>query len=173
MKIILAGIVCLFFGLNVLAQGEKTDETDTAPVEIEQIFLLRDDGAGKAGDETDNFSTADKILHFRIGLSSRKPAMIKLILAATDVGEIKPETTFVTVSYRTNGRQNVVNFSASPEDVWLAGKYRADIFVDGKLAAKKEFEIRAAAQKTEKEKQSPPKIDKKTAAKPIRQTRKT
>ena len=161
MKIILTGMLCLFFGTIVLAQTEKTDETENASVEIERISLRRDDGAGKAGDETDNFSTADKILYFRIELSSRKPATIKLVLVAANVKGEKPETKFVTVSYRTSGRQNVVNFSASPEKAWLAGEYRADVFVDGKVAANKEFEIRAAAQETGKEKQSPPKIDKK------------
>ncbi|MGI9036107.1 MAG: hypothetical protein ACR2GD_08725 [Pyrinomonadaceae bacterium] len=172
MKIILLGMLCLFFGTNALAQDEKKDETDDAPVGVEQISLLRDDGAGKAGEETENFSTADKTLHFRIQLSSQKPALVKMILVAAEVAGLKPETKSVTVSYKTNGKQNVVNFTTSPEDAWLAGKYRADIFIDGKLAGKKEFEIQKTSQENEKEKQ-PPKTDAPPAPKPNRRTRKT
>ncbi|MGI8468483.1 MAG: hypothetical protein ACR2N3_08525 [Pyrinomonadaceae bacterium] len=167
MKIIFVGIFCLFFGINVAAQEENAD--DNAPVGVEQISLMRDDGAGKAADEIENFSTADKILHFRIQLSSRKPANVKMILVAADVAGLKPETKSVTVRYKTNGKQNIVNFTASPEDSWLAGKYRADVYIDDKIADKKEFEIQKPAKEIENEK-TPPKSNEKP--KPAGRTRK-
>ncbi|MGI8555971.1 MAG: hypothetical protein ACR2LT_06405 [Pyrinomonadaceae bacterium] len=137
---------------------------------VEQISLLRDSGgAGKADDEeVENFLTTDKILHFRIQLNSRKPAAVKMILVAADVTGLKAETKFVTVSYKTNGKQNIVNFTASPEDAWLAGKYRADIYIDGKLDGKKEFEIQKSVKEIEK--QIPPKV--KANPKPFKRTRK-
>lgn len=171
-KIILAGILCLFFGFNILAQEEEAaGEDENAPVTVEQITLQRDDGAGKAGDEVDSFLTTNKILHFRIQLSSQKSASVKMILVAADVKGLKAETKSVTVTYKTNGKQTVVNFNATPEDAWLAGKYRVDIFIDGKLADKKEFEIQSA-QKVQKE-QSPTKPDEKTKPKTVKRTRKT
>lgn len=168
MKIILVGILCLFFGINASAQEENTDETDNAPVGVEQIFLLRDDGAGKAGEEIENFLTTDKVLHFRIQLSSRKPSAVKMILVAADVKGVKPETKSVTVNYKTSGKQNIVNFTATPEDIWLAGKYRADVFIDGKLTEKKEFEIQKSPKEIAGEKQTAPKNEAqpKAAAKP-------
>ncbi len=171
MKIILLGILCLFFGINAAAQAEKnTDETDNVPVGVEQISLLRDgSGAGKADDEeVENFLTTDKILYFRISLSSRKSAAVKMILVAADVTGLKAETKSVTASYKTNDKQNIINFTASPEDAWLAGKYRADIYIDGKLGGKKEFEIQKSVKRIEK--QILPKV--KANPKPFKQKRK-
>lgn len=173
MKIILGGILCLFFGINVLAQeAEIADETDNALVKVEQISLLRDDGAGKAGDETESFSTDDKLLHFRIQLTSRKASMVKMTLTAADVKSLKPETKSVTVSYKTNGKQSIVNFHISPEDAWLPGKYRADVFIDGNLTGKKEFEVQRSGKEPEKQTLPAPKPDKKPASKPVKRTRK-
>lgn len=173
MKTIFAGIVCLFFGFNALAQTENDDDADTKTPEVEAIFLLRDDGTGKGGEETESFTTSDKILHFRIQLSSRKSASVKLILVAANVSGIKPETKSMTVSYKTNGKQNIVNFKASPEDSWSPGKYRADVFIDGSLSNKKEFEIQKTAKETEAEKTSPPKSIEKTSRKTLKRTKKT
>ena len=156
MKIILAGILCLFFAAGGAAQEAGAGETDSAPVTVERILLLRDDGAGRAGEETENFSTSDKTLHFRIELGSRKSAVIKMILVAADVAGLKPETKSVTVNYKTSGKQNIVNFTAAPEDAWLSGKYRADIYIDGKPANKREFEIRKPPPKIAAENQTAP-----------------
>lgn len=176
MKIILAGMLCLFFGINVSAQDESADASDNAAVSVEQISLLRDDGAGKAGDEIEGFLTTDKILHFRIRLSSQKSSAVKMILVAVDVKGLKPETKSVTVNYQTNGKQNVVNFTATPEAVWLVGKYRADVFIDGKLADKKEFEIQKSPKEIVRGKQTPPETEAKSKAeakpKTIKRTRK-
>ncbi len=173
MKIIFAGILCLFFGLNVAAQAEKSDAADILTTAVEQISLLRDDGAGKAGDAAENFSTADKILHFHIQLTSRKPAMVKMILVAADVAGLKPETKSITVSYKTNGKQNIVNFTATPEDAWLAGKYRADVFIDDNPAGKKEFEIQKSGKEVEKDKQTPLKDENNLTRKSVRRKKKT
>jgi hypothetical protein len=62
---------------------------------------------------------------------------------------IKPETRVVTTSYKTNGKQNRVNFSGSPEDFWTAGDYRIDIFIDGKIGGSKSFEIKKTPAKIE------------------------
>jgi len=134
--------------------------------------LLRDDGAGKAGDETESFSTTDKLLHFRIQLTSRKASTVKMTLMAADVKGLKPETKSVMVSYKTNGKQSIVNFHVSPEDTWLPGKYRADVFIEGNLTDKKEFEIQRSGKEPEKEQPPVPKPDKKPASKPVKRTRK-
>jgi hypothetical protein len=84
-------------------------------------------------------------------------------LVAVKVPDVRTETKIVTVSYKTNGKQNQVNFTGKPDNgAWTAGNYRIDLFIDGKPAGSKDFQIQKTAQQIEKEKQSPtPKTDSK------------
>ncbi len=143
MKILPVILLCLFFGFSIFAQTEK--------VGIEAISLWRIGADGTTNEETENFLTNDKPLLFSVKLDSLKPATVKLLLVAVNVQGIKPETKSVAISFTTNGKQNIVNFRANPEGVWLAGKYRADIYINNKLAANKEFMIEKVSQQTEKE----------------------
>jgi len=61
---------------------------------------------------------------------------------AVRVSGVKADTKVVTVSYTTKPGQNRVNFTGHPDGKWTAGKYRVDLFVDGKLAKKLEFDIK-------------------------------
>ncbi len=147
MKIVLVVFLCLFFGFNVLAQNE-----DSGDVGIEAVLLARDDGSGKAGEETAVFTADDVPIHCSVQLNSMKPTSVKMNLIAVSVAGVKPETKVVTTSYKTNGKQNLVNFTGTPEGIWTIGKYRVDIFIDGKLSANREFEVqKSASQKKEGE----------------------
>lgn len=130
----------LLFSFNVFAQSAESGDKP-AETAVEEVSLWRDDGSGKAGEETDKFLTTDVPIHCFIQLSSLKPATVKLILVAVKAVGLKPETKSVSVSYTTNGEQNQVIFNASPEKIWAAGSYRADIFVNGKLVKSHNFEI--------------------------------
>lgn len=160
MKILPFILLCLFCGFSAFAQTED--------VAIEQISLWRVDTEGKASEETNGFLTTDKPLLFRIQLNSFKSATVKMVLVAVNVPGLKPETKSVTISFTTNGKQNVVNFRANPESLWVAGKYRADVFINNKPAGNKEFMIEKSPNSTEKETLP------KTNAKPktVRRTRK-
>lgn len=140
MKAILILSFCLLFSLAAFGQPPAAT-TQKASVGVEGITLMRDDGNGNADEETTIFGQSDVPIHCQIFLDSFIPATVKMNLVATDVKGLKAESKIITVSYKTNGKQNVVNFSGSPDDIWLAGKYRIDIFVDNKLAGNKEFEI--------------------------------
>ena len=63
-------------------------------------------------------------------------------LVAVAVPGVKAETRVVSTSYATKDNQNRVNFSGRPDKLWIAGKYRADIFIDNTLVKKMDFEIR-------------------------------
>ena len=139
MRIILIISFCLFFGFNVFAQSQES--TDNADVFIEELVLARDGGDGKAGKPTDKFMTTDVPIHCFVQLNSVKSVTVKMILVAVKAVGLKPETKSVSVSYTTNGKQNQVNFDASPEGVWTAGIYRADIYIDGKPAQSQTFEM--------------------------------
>jgi len=145
MKVVLVVFLSLFFGFSVLAQNG-----DSRNVSIEAILLARDDGNGKAGEETAVFLINDIPIHCLVQLNSMKPTSVKMNLIAVSVAGVKPETKVVTTSYKTNGSQNRVNFTGTPDGVWIIGKYRVDIFIDGKLSANREFEVqKSASQKIE------------------------
>ncbi len=157
MKIIFALLFCLFILSNapVLAQAE-TDAPDE--VGVEAVSLARDDGDGKPGDIVDGFLTNDVPIHCLIDLTSRLPVTVKMNLVAVKAAGIKPGASIITVSYKTNGKQNHVRFNASPEgNVWAAGKYRVDVLLNGKLAKSLEFEIAKTSQQIKKEKRPSPK----------------
>ena len=139
MKAILISSFCLFFSLTIFGQPPVIKEK--ASVGIESIVLMRDDGDGNAEDDVAVFNQTDVPIHCQIQLDSFIPAIVKMNLIATDVKGLKAESKIITVSYKTNGEQNIVNFKGAPDNVWLAGKYRIDIFVNEKLAGNKEFEI--------------------------------
>ena len=149
MKIILTSLFCLFFGFNAFAQTEKTEEISETG--IEQISLWRVGEDGKASEETTSFLTTDKPLLFRVQLTSTKTTTVKMVLVVVNVQGLKPETKSVTISFTTNGKQNIVNFKAMPESAWLAGIYRADVFINGKLTGNKEFLIEKPPNSTDKE----------------------
>jgi hypothetical protein len=139
MKFLLVVFLCLLFGFGVF--GQTTETTEKTTVNVENIALMRDDGEGNPGAETEIFKTTDFPIHCQITLDSVKSSTVKMILVAVAVSGLKAETKIMTVNYKTNGEQNIVNFRGSPQNVWLAGKYRVDIFVDNRLAGNKEFTI--------------------------------
>lgn len=145
MKAFLTLSFCLLFSLASFGQPPAAATTTKASVGIESISLMRDDGNGNADEEMTIFGQADVPIHCQINLDSFIPATVKMNLVAADVKGLKAESKIITVSFKTNGEQNVVNFKGSPDDVWVAGKYRIDIFIDNKLAGNKEFEIQKSA----------------------------
>jgi hypothetical protein len=140
MKAVLILSFCLFSSLTIFGQPPSAPKAKPV-VGIENILLLRDDGDGNADEEAAVFEQTDVPIHCRIFLDSFIPATVKMNLIALNVKGLKAESKIITVSYKTNGEQNIVNFRGSPDNVWLAGKYRIDIFVDEKLAGNREFEI--------------------------------
>jgi hypothetical protein len=153
MKIILVTTLCLLFALSVVAQkGDKDNKTPAAEtVVVEQMFLAKDNGEGKAGDEAESFLTTDVPIYCVVQLNSSKPAIVKMNFVAVSVPGVKAETKVISVSYKTNGKQNRVSFTGKPEGFWTAGSYRIEVFVDDKPGAGKTFEIKKSpleAQKT-------------------------
>ncbi len=173
MKIILISLLCLTFVFSAFAQEEETKEPQT--VSVEEIYLAKDNGEGKAGDVAESFLTTDIPIYCVVQLNSTKSALVKMNFVAVDVKGVKAETKVLSVNYKTNGKQNRVNFTGKPETVWTAGNYRIDIFIDGKLVTGKTFEIKKSPseiQKTTTQAESfvPPKPKPKT--KIVKQTRK-
>lgn len=109
---------------------------------VEDIYLARDDGAGKAGDVTSTFSPGDIPIHCIVILTSAEPAAVKMHLVAVKVGGVKPESRVVTAAYNTTRGHDRVFFRGRPDGNWIAGSYRIDIFVEGKLEKSIDFEVK-------------------------------
>ena len=158
-------IFCMLIAVSVFGQTERA-ESSAADSIITEIYLAKDEG-GSIGESAENFSTSDVPIYCVIKLETAKPTLIKMNLVAVKVRGVKPETKVVTVSYQTNGIQDQVNFTGKPAGVWTAGSYRVDIFVDGKAAGNKEFEI----QNKDKETQIQPTLIKNLAPPKIKNPR--
>jgi hypothetical protein len=136
-KFILVLSFCFAFGLNIFGQSIlKSDE-----VGIDEIYFAKDNGEGKAGEVAEKFSTTDIPIHCVIQLNSTKATTVKMNFVAVSVKGVKAETKIITTSYTTNGKQNRVRFTGTPEKTWFVGTYRVDIFLDGKLNQSKELEV--------------------------------
>jgi hypothetical protein len=137
-KIILITIFCALFAFNAFAQNEDEPQI----VGVEEIYLAKDNGEGKAGDVSETFLTTDIPIYCIVQLNSTKAATVRMNLIAVNVQGVKAESKVISVNYKTNGKQNRVSFTGKPEGVWTAGNYRIDIFIDDKLAVGKSFEIK-------------------------------
>lgn len=155
MKYILVLTFCLLFSTFNYAQVDQTAPQNQ--VNIEEIFLAKDDGNGKAGEKAENFSSTDVPIYCVVQLDSMKSATVKMNLVAVKVGGVKPGTKVITVSFKTNGEQSRVSFKGAPQGNWVAGNYRFDIYIDDKPAGKKDFEIQGGGKVADdkKTKQTP------------------
>jgi len=140
MKFAHISLFVLTFCCAALAQTPAKFTTEESAV-VEDVYLARDDGAGKPGDVVENFRTADIPIHCIITLVSSDPATVKMNLVAVKVAGVKPESKVVTTAYTTKQGENRVFFRGKPDGVWSAGTYRVDVFVNGKQEKTLTFEM--------------------------------
>ena len=130
-------LICTVIAANALAQSETP-----LPSTIEEVYLAKDDGEGKAGEQVTEFRTTDVPIYCVVLLDSGTKTIVKMNFVAVSVTGVKPETKVVTASFTTREGQNRVNFTGRPDGKWTPGKYRVDLFLDGKIAKNVEFEIK-------------------------------
>ncbi len=135
---------CLLLGalacVNVFGQAEQSPANG-----VENISLARDDGTGNPGEIVTGFVSTDIPIHCLIDLSSTEAVTIKMNFVAVKAAGLKAETKVVTANYTTTESQNKVRFNASPDALWPVGRYRIDIFLNGRPAKSLEFEIEKSA----------------------------
>jgi hypothetical protein len=132
-------LLLLFISVFGSFAGAQT----VAPGAVNDVYLAKDDGTGHAGTPVKDFLPTDIPIYCVVQLDSTTPATVKMNLVAANVPGVKAETNVVSASYTTKSGQSRVNFYGRPDGKWTPGKYRADIFVDGKLAKNLTFEIKA------------------------------
>jgi hypothetical protein len=130
-------VIVIFGGFHMVALSQTP-----VPVAINQVYLAKDDGSGHAGDPATIFVPTDIPIYCVVQLESAIPATVKMNLVAENVPGVKAETKVVSTSYTTKDGENRVNFNGRPAGRWTPGKYRAEIFIDGKLAKNLTFEIK-------------------------------
>jgi hypothetical protein len=150
-KIIFITMLCFLFAFSAFGQAEEVAKTlEPQTVGVDSVYLARDNGEGKAGDMSESFLTTDIPIYCVVQLNSTKPAIVKMNLVAVNVAGVKAESRVITVSYKTNGKQDRVSFTGKPDGVWTAGSYRIDVFVDDKLTVGKTFEIKKSPSEIQK-----------------------
>lgn len=138
-------VLFLFTIFIVFCQGAAAQAPSPTPVGgIEEVYLARDDGKGRAGEQVTEFRTNDIPIYCVVLLESDAKTTVKINFVAVKVSGVRAETKVVTASYTTKEGQNRVNFTGRPEDVWTPGRYRVDLFLDGKLVKNVEFDIKSA-----------------------------
>jgi hypothetical protein len=139
-KLIYSLLICLFVAAGAYAQSDLP-----ATPAVEELYLARDDGRGKPGEQVSEFRTTDIPIHCVVLLDANTIVTVKMNFVAVSVTGVRPDTKVVTSSYVTEDGQNRVNFTGRPDDRWTPGKYRVDIFLDGKIAKSLEFDIKSVA----------------------------
>jgi hypothetical protein len=80
------------------------------PVNIDSIYLAKDDGTGQAGDAASSFAPTDIPIYCVVMLDSPAPVTVRMNLVAAKVTGVKPDSKVLSVSYTTKDGQNRVNF---------------------------------------------------------------
>ena len=108
---------------------------------VEDVYLARDDGEGKAGEVTETFAPSDIPIHCVVVLADGRPRAVKMVLVAVKVPGVKPESRVVAAGYNTKEKQDRVYFTGRPDGKWVPGMYRIDIFVEDRKERSVTFEV--------------------------------
>ncbi|MDI1243252.1 MAG: hypothetical protein PSX80_15165 [bacterium] len=141
-----AHISFLFIALCAAVYAQPPRPIDViSSAAVEDVYLARDDGEGKAGDITLIFATTDIPIHCIVVLAKADPAAVLMNFVAVKVGGVKPDSRIVSSSFATQQGQNRVFFTGRPHGKWTVGSYRIDVFVNDKLEKSLDFEVKSGA----------------------------
>lgn len=131
-------VAAAFSGVSGQTAADKTEV-------IEAIYLARADAEGGAGEPVEEFLVTDVPIFCVVELADGDPVTVTLNFVAANVPGVKKDSRVVTTAYTTKQGETRVNFSGRPHKLWVAGRYRADILVDGEVKKSVEFDIKQPA----------------------------
>lgn len=128
----------LIFSFAVFSQ----EDGEIPPENAATVYVARDNGEGEAGDPVTEFLTTDIPIFCVVRLEQPEQVTVKMQFIAVNVKGVKPNTKVITTSYTLKEGEDRVFFKGRPDKNWVAGHYRANIYVDGMMAASVEFDIK-------------------------------
>ena len=135
-------IAHIFLLILVLCAWSIAQPPAAAEGPVDDVYLAKDDGEGKAGEVTSTFLPGDIPIHCIVVLTKADPAAVRMNFVAVKVNGVKPESKVVSASYATSQGQDRVFFTGKPHGKWTAGTYRIDVFVNDKLERSLDFVVK-------------------------------
>ena len=136
----LIAIVAVFLGLFGTVISQESDAPQVS--ELAQVYLAKKGVDGRAGEPAANFLVTDIPIFCVVRLATPGVASVRLDFIAANVPGVTRESKVVSLRYVTKDAEDRVNFSSKPQGLWVAGRYRVDIFVGSRKVSAIEFEIR-------------------------------
>ena len=129
------------FLIAMLAIAANAQVTATVGQSVAGIYLAKDDGKGNPGETVGQFEVDDIPIYCVVQLEKPGRATVKMVFVAANVPGVKVEWPVVTTMYTLKDGEDRVTFFGAPEKKWNVGKYRVDIYLDGKIAKDLSFDI--------------------------------
>ena len=145
----LAALLLVLFSFAGVSNSQEPVSAPATPI-IAEIYLAKSDAEGKAGAAAEYFLTSDIPIFCVVRLYAPGVATVKMNFIAAKVPGVKPESEVVSASYTTKENENRVNFTGRPQGLWVAGKYRVDVFIGDKKVRNIEFEIKPSSSEAQK-----------------------
>jgi len=144
-KLLKAFLLLSLIGLfTVAAYSQSADRA----IGIRDVYLAKDNGKGEPGTAATVFAPTDIPIYCVVQLDATGSVTVRMELIAENVPGVKTQSKVVSTSYTTKNGENRVDFNGRPSGKWVAGRYRAQIYVDGKLSKDLSFDIKEPAAAT-------------------------
>ena len=128
--------------LAVAAIGQAPQAPVIEAGKVEDVYLAKDNGAGKAGDIAESFGVSDIPIHCIVMLGISDPTAVRMQFVAVKVQGVKPESKVVSAAYTTKQGEDRIYFTGRPKGEWVPGTYRIDIYIGDKVERSVTFDIK-------------------------------
>lgn len=123
------------------APALASPEGDSAGPKVKLVRMNKDDGRGGIGEAATSFRVGDRKLHFHVELEALKLGQTTAKWVFRGV-ETEAGKNLTIAEYSTSGLiVNQVDGTVSLRRDWPAGKYTADLYVDGRLVHSIAYEV--------------------------------
>lgn len=122
-----------------------TADTESDAIDIENMELARDDGAGDSGEVVKSFKTTDNPLHCLIKLSEAATGTkVRVVWIALDAAGAKDFDIAGPFEYTTGAAEKEIDATVTLPRAWPAGSYRVEASVNEQPPESLEFKIENA-----------------------------
>ena len=133
--------------VNRVVIEENSNSADTSPtplstnIKITRIYMARDDGNGKPGDQTESFSSSEHTVHVMVQLDhAEEGTIVKFDWIGVSAGAWEDES-LKQLNYITKPLENKVHANLTLPRDWPEGDYKVDVYLNGQLARSIAYKI--------------------------------